>query len=143
MRLEITRSQRTAGMLGGKNLFELDAKLSMSDEESLLIKKYKLGGQSIYNSEQANKHLADAGNAIVSGATGNVFGLAKGLVKIGMAKLSLRMTIDSITKGQHFELNDLDEVLGAEAAIVEGCHAAKAYLQTALTFDGRTQVIEI
>lgn len=143
MRLEITRSQRTSGMLTTKNLFELDAKLSLSEEEAMLIKKYKLGGVSIYNSDQAQKHLNVAGNALADAATGNVFALAKGMARIGLSKLSLRMTIDSITKGQHLELNDLDEVLGAEDAIVGACQLAKTYIQTALTFDGRTTVVEI
>jgi hypothetical protein len=59
-----------------------------------------------------------------------------------MMALSLRVTIDGLLQGQHVECKDLDELLGAEAAIREACSNLKAYLETALTFDGREEVVE-
>ena len=35
-----------------------------------------------------------------------------------------------------------DELLGGEAAIIEACQNLKAYLETALTFDGREELHE-
>ena len=59
MELKLKRSQRTAGLMGGKIIFELDARLDLSAEERSLVQKYKLGKQSIYDSENRKKH-ADA-----------------------------------------------------------------------------------
>jgi hypothetical protein len=33
-------------------------------------------------------------------------------------------------------------LLGAESAIIESCRNVKTYLDTALTFDGREEVVE-
>jgi hypothetical protein len=55
---------------------------------------------------------------------------------------SARLTVNNLMSGQHIECKDLDELLGAEAAIVEACQNLKAYLETALTFDGREELHE-
>ena len=59
-----------------------------------------------------------------------------------MMALSLRVTVDCLMTGQHVECKDLDELLGAEAAILDACKNLKAYLETAVTFDGREEVVE-
>ncbi|MEY9880424.1 hypothetical protein [Bradyrhizobium sp. USDA 329] len=59
-----------------------------------------------------------------------------------MMALSLRVTIETLMSGQHIECKDLDELLGAEAAILSACKNLKAYLETAQTFDGREEVVE-
>lgn len=59
-----------------------------------------------------------------------------------MMALSLRITVDGLMNGQHIECKDLDELLGAEAAILNACKSLRAYLDTAQTFDGREEVLE-
>ena len=59
-----------------------------------------------------------------------------------MMGLSLRVTIDGLRQGQHIECKDLDELLGAEAAILNACKNIKTYLETAQTFDGREELVE-
>jgi hypothetical protein len=59
-----------------------------------------------------------------------------------MMALSLNVTVDGLISGQHIECKDLDELLGAESAIIEACQNAKGYLDVASTFDGREQVLE-
>ena len=59
-----------------------------------------------------------------------------------MAKLSLTVTIDSLTRGQEVECKDLDELLAADQAIKEACGYLRVYLDAAATFDGRQEVIE-
>ena len=54
-----------------------------------------------------------------------------------MMALALRVTVDSLVSGRHIECKDLDELLGAEAAVMEACKTIKVYLETAVTFDGR------
>jgi hypothetical protein len=154
MQLKLRRSQRAGGMLGGKVIFTLDARAELSGDEQGLVKKYALGKLVVYDSEARKKqteaaygHFSEAGGAPVIGATGSSIGRslwsnARGLASAAMMALTLRVTVDSIIGGQHIECKDLDELLGAEAAIVDACKSLKAYLDTALTFDGREEVLE-
>lgn len=140
MKIFIRRAQRETGLLGGKVIFSLDARIEPTPEEMGAMRKYKLGGASVYNSENAAKH---ASSVAANLATGSLWGTAKAAASAGMMALSLRCTLDSLTKGQHIECKDLQELLGAEAAIIEACNTAKAFLQAAMTFDGREEVLEI
>ena len=140
MKLLLRRAQRSAGLMGGKVVFTLDARLETTAEEKDLIKKYGLGKLTVYSSEAMQKH-ASAGQANL--AAGTWAGLAKSAVRLGMAALSLRCTIDSLTAGQHIECKEMEELLAAEAAILEACNNAKAFLEVSKTFDGREQVIEL
>lgn len=148
MQLKLRRSQRAGGMLGNKVVFVLDARAQPTPEEAALIKKYGLGKMNVYDSETRKKHQANAyGNfdAAASGAGGISSGLwanAKGLASSAMMALSLSVTIDGLMAGQHIECKDLDELLGAEAAIREACKNTKAYLDVATTFDGREEVLD-
>lgn len=144
MELKLKRSQRQGGMLGGKVFFAIDARADLTGEEKALVKKYALNKLSLYDSETRKKHAAAMErNLDDSGYGGGGFmKLAAGLGRAAMAALSLRITIESLMDGQHIECKDLDEMLGAEAAIREACGILKAYLDTAETFDGREVVIE-
>jgi hypothetical protein len=134
MRLKLSRSQKTGGMITKKVIFILSASADYSNEEQANIKKYALGTQNIYDSEAARKHGANAANQ--SG------GVLKSLASAAMAKMALSITIDSLGQGHQVECQDLDELLGAEEAIRAACENLKGYLQIADTFDGREQVVE-
>lgn len=140
MKLFLRRSQKSGGMLGGKIIFALDARIEPSDEEQSLIKKYKLGSEIVYSSENARKH---ANAAVDQSNRGTFSGVAKGMMSLGLASLSLTCTIDSLSRGQHIECKDLDELMGAESAIRDACEGAKAYIELAGTFDGREEVVEV
>lgn len=140
MKLFLRRSQKDSGLMSNKVTFALDARIDPTTEEEALIKKYKLGKLTVYSSENARKH---ATSTLANLATGSVVGAAKAAVNAGMMALSLRCTIDSLCGGQHIECKDMEELLGAEAAIIEACNTAKAFLETAVTFDGSEQVIDI
>ena len=139
MQLKLKRSQRSGGMMGGKVFFMLDAQVDLTQEEAHNVQKYKLGSKLVYNSEASQKHAQASINALSSGS---LTGALKGTVSMAMARLSLNVTIDSLTKGQHVECKDLDELLGAEEAIREACANVRTYLQLAATFDGREEVVE-
>ncbi len=154
MQLKVKRSQRTGGMMGNKVIFVLDARAEPTAEEAALIKKYGLGKMNVYDSAERKKHQANAyGNfdaaagspvfgATGKGIAGSMWSNAKGLTSMAMMALSLNVTIDGLIAGQHIECKDLDELLGAEGAITEACKNTKAYLDVALTFDGREEVLE-
>jgi hypothetical protein len=152
MKLLLRRSQRAGGMLGGKVIFVLDARTDLSPDEQGLVKKYGLGKLVVYDSEARKKHGAAAYSHFDNAATTPGFGAssagrslwsnARGLASAAMMALSLRVTVDDLINGRHIECKDLDELLGAEAAIVDACKNLKAYLETAVTFDGREEVVE-
>ena len=56
--------------------------------------------------------------------------------------MSLRITVYGLISGQHVECKDMNELLGAEQAIVEAAQNLRTYLNAAATFDGREQVLE-
>lgn len=147
MQLKLTRSQRAAGLTGGKVMFGLNARAELSPEEAELVRKYKLGKLVVYDSEARKKHNASAYGHFDDAAGGGSVGgglwkNARGLASAAMMALSLRVTVDSLINGQHIECKELDELLGAEAAIRDACQSLKAYLETAVTFDGREEVVE-
>ncbi|UYN96097.1 MAG: hypothetical protein KIT25_03895 [Enhydrobacter sp.] len=139
-------------MLGGKVFFALDARADLSDEERALVKKYDLGKLVVYDSDARKKHsesafghFGDAAStrgydaaAVGSGLWKN----ARGIASMAMAALTLRVTIDGLMQGQHIECKELVELMAAERAIVDACENLKAYLETAVTFDGREEVVE-
>jgi hypothetical protein len=140
MQLKLARSQKTKGMMSKSVVFMLDARAEYSPEETANIKKYGLGNQTIYNSATSKAHLEKGRAALNSGTFG---GVAGSMVSLAMAKLSLNVTIDSLGRGHHIETESLDELLGAEEAIMQGCQNAKMYLAAAATFDGAERVVEI
>jgi hypothetical protein len=140
MKLSMRRSQRDGGMLGNKVVFALDARIEPTAEEQALIKRYRLGKLTVYNSEAARKHLASAQDAAHEGGLG---GFAKATLSLGMRALSIQCTIDSLVGGQRIECQDLPELLSAEDAIMTACKNAKTFLQTAALFDGREEIFEI
>ena len=120
-------------------MFCLDARADLSEEETHNIKKYKLGKEVLYNSEKSRKRLEKAGEGFASETGG---GIVKGTIALALAKMSLNITVDSLTRGHHIECKSLDELLGAEEAIKTACENVKMYLAVAATFDGREEVVE-
>jgi hypothetical protein len=148
MLLRLRRSQRQGGFGGGKIFFALDAKVEVAPEEWALIDKYRLGDLSIYDSEARKlatqgAQLGFAAGQNMTGSAGRQFaGLAKGLANVAIAAFTLRVTVSSLVGGQKIECKSMEELLGAENAIREACVNLKGYIETALTFDGREEVIE-
>jgi hypothetical protein len=153
MQLKLKRSQRSGGMLGGKTIFVLDARVDPSAQEAALIKKYGLGKMVVYDSAARQKHQAhamahgEAGaglpwNPTAGAVASSLWSTTKGLASAAMASLSLSVTIDGLISGQHIECKDLNELLGAMHAIKEACQTTKNFIDVATTFDGREEVLE-
>ena len=137
MQLVLRRSQKTTGMLSKSVSFCLDARTELSPEERSNVDKYKLGGLVVYNSAAAEAQLAKVTAGLAGGS------LLKGAVGLAMSKFTLTITVDSLTRGQHIECKDLDELLGAEEAIQAACQSIRRYIDVAQTFDGREIVFDI
>lgn len=157
MQLKIRRSQRDGGVISKTAIFCLDARVEFTAEEQRHIRRYKLGKEIIYDS-QARTALIERsasardqggrpinyhgdvgemlGGAARSAASG-VFSAAKSLSLAAMASVTLRVTVDSLERGQHIECKSLEELIAAEDAIMAACTNLRNYLDVAATFDGR------
>jgi hypothetical protein len=152
MQLKLRRSQRAGGMLANQVIFALDARVDLSADEQELVRKFGLGKLVVYDSEARRRrseaaygHFDSAAHTPgydLSSAGRSLWRNARGLASAAMMAVSLRVTVDSLIGGQHIECKDLDELLCAEAAILDACKNLKGYLDTALTFDGREEVVE-
>jgi len=146
VQLKIQRSQRAGGLTATTVLFCLDVRADYAPDERDNIQKYKLGGQMIYNSQAARRHLENADTQIDRtqvGSVGNRFaGLAKGALSLALAKMHLNISIASLGRGHHIECKDLEELLEAEDTVRNACKNLTRFLQVAETFDGSELVIE-
>ncbi len=156
--LKLRRSQRVSP-LRGQVLFALDARMEVPVEDHSLIAKYRLGSSLVYDSTQrqryamnANAHLDEAQQraSIFAPAAEQLRGFGRTLYKFGrasasiaMARLSLRITIQSLLAGVHVECKSMQELLEAEEAIVTAAQNLKSFLQTAATFDGRESIVDL
>lgn len=150
MQLKIKRSQREGGMISKIAIFCIDARVQFSPQEKQSITRYGLQNQIIYDSEAAKQMMARSESSrgrgieysgdiggILGSAASNALSGAKSLAFAALAKMKLSITIGSLERGQHVECKSLDELLGAEEAIMQACENLKGYLDTAATFDGR------
>src|ERR1700678_3424336 len=105
MQLKLQRSQRTGGLTASTIFFCLDLRADYTPEERTNINRYKLGGQTIYNSRGAQKHLESAGTHLErtqEGTVGNrMIGLARGAASMALAKMQLNISIASLGRGHH------------------------------------------
>jgi hypothetical protein len=146
MQLKLQRSQRAGGIVGNTVIFCLDVRADYAPEERDNIRKYKLGGQIIYNSRAAQRHLENM-NAHLDRVDSlsvkeKAAGLGRGVLSLAMAKMSLNISIDSLGRGHHIECKDLEELLEAEDTVREACKNVTRFLDVAATFDGSEVVIE-
>jgi len=133
MQLVLKRDQGSKGMMNKSVVFIINARADLTEEEKHNVEKYKLGDQTIYNSENAQKHL-EAGRAS-AGAAGR-------LARLAMARMSLRVTVNSLMNGQQITCSTLEEAADAEDAIRGACEYLKQYLDVAATFNGGQEVVE-
>jgi hypothetical protein len=146
MQLRIQRSQRAGGLLGNTVFFCLDVRADYSPEEQSNVRKYKLGGEVIYNSQAARRHLDSAGAQLDRAQAGGIgeraSGLARGALSLAMAKMRLNISIASLGRGHHIECKDLEELLEAEDTVRTACKGVTRFLEVAGTFNGSEVVID-
>lgn len=133
MQLKLQRSQKSSGLVSKTVVFCLDVRAEFTPEELANIKKYKLQSQCIYNSEKSKQMLDKLEGATTF--TGSIMALAK-------HRLATNIFISDLIDGKHIECKDLDELLGAENAVIVACKNTREYLDTVATFDGREQIIK-
>jgi hypothetical protein len=146
MQLKFQRSQRAGGVLGKTVIFCLDARADYSAAEAANISKYKLGGEVVYNSQAAKRHLDAMGKHFDRTGSDRVrdqaAGLARGVTSLALAKMHLNISIASLGRGHHIECKDLAELLDAEKALMDACRNLKQFLEAAATFNGSIILVD-
>jgi hypothetical protein len=144
VQLRIQRSQRAS--FTSVVIFCLDIRADYTPEEADNIRRYRLGGQGLYNSRASERHLDAAGRQLERVQDGDLKNRAAGLVQgafsMALAKMHLNVTIASLAKGHHIECRDLEELLEAEDTLRSACKNLTRYLEVAGTFDGSEVVVE-
>jgi hypothetical protein len=164
MHLLLRRSQRDDGWIWNSMTFLLDVRLELTTEERELFEKYDLRSFVVYDSDAFVQHTYsaieryDAASKPMTpmpwepsaGHLATAFGeIAASLWNTSVAAsheivsmLALRITLGSLIDGQHFESQDLEELLTVEDNIEQATTYLANYLQVALTFDGREDLSE-
>jgi hypothetical protein len=146
MQLKIQRAQRMGGVMGSTVVFCLDVRAEYNAEETQNIGRYKIGGQVIYNSQAARRHLENSSAHLDRVSNDSLrekaTGLARGTFSLAMAKMQLNITIASLGKGHHVECKDLEELIETEDTVRSACKGITRFLQVAETFDGSEVVVE-
>ena len=138
MQLSIQRTQRMGGFIGRTVFFCIDVRAEYDQEERDSINRYKLGKEVIY---QSRKRQALAARATAHAEQGDWKNLAQGVLAATRARLSLSITIASLSRGHHIECKDMGELLEAEDAAREAAKNLTRYLQVAKTFNGQRILI--
>jgi hypothetical protein len=159
MRLKLRRAQRSTAIMGNP-VFTLDARIELTAEEQGLVAKYRLGNIIVYESATRKQHraamsmhaeqtrddmpgwTASAGSQLL-GSGKMLYRFARAGMSATAAAMALKVTIYSLIQGVHVECKSLDELIEAENAIVEAAQNLKGYLHTAVSFDGREEIIEL
>lgn len=121
MKLLLRHDQKTTGMISHSVTFTLDARAELTGEEAENVKKYKMGKTILYTNFEEDKTS-----------------VVRSLARVATA---IRVTIDSLIEGQHFEGKDIIEMIDIEERIKEACKNFKLVLDTAAQFGGE-EIIE-
>ena len=145
--LKLRRSQRLT--IFGNPVFAMNARAEIPPEASTLVVKYSLGKMIVYDSTSRRRHQESAyahfteGSAEANRSIGRaLWKNARGIASAAMMALSLRVTVNSLIRGQYVECKSLSELLSAEQAFIDACQSLRAYIETAVTFDGREELLE-
>jgi hypothetical protein len=157
IQIKLKRSQRTN--MFGTLFFVLDVRMAVNSEDLSLIRKYQLQKTIVYDSKSRQRYeeaarvhlesareqpaLAAAPEAHFMGVAKTFYRLTRATVSATSAALALRITIMSLLKGIHIECKSMNELLEGESAIVTAARNLKIYLETAATFDGREEILEL
>jgi hypothetical protein len=155
--LMLRRSQRSS--IIGTIIYIIDARMELTTEETDLVRKYRLANRLIYESTNRQRHaeatlehleftkkmprLTESAAIQMLGASKTLYRLFRAGWSATAAALSLRITVGSLIAGVHAECKSMEELLGAENAIVQAAQNLRSYLDTATTFDGGEDFFEL
>lgn len=126
MKIVLERNQRSAGMMGKRNIFSVAFRAEITQQQRDAINKYQLGAMVLYQSGEA------------LGGTGIMGAVSRAYLRSKIKSLS----VNDLVSGKTIECDDIAEMLEVEAQVVEAATALKSYLEAASTFGGR-HIVEV
>lgn len=122
MKLLLRRDQRS-GMLG-KQVFSLDVRADIGEEDQAAIRKYKLGETELY-----------ASHDIVGGS--GLLGIA---TKLAIKAVTIHVSVNDLVNGKRVECKDIVEMLSIEEQIKQAAQTFVAVLNAAKHFGGEEAI---
>ena len=127
MKLILNRGQKTAGLMSKNIVFQLTARVELTDQENAAVDKYKFRSETVYSKE----NVAPSGYA----ASTTWSGIARNL---SAAAMNLNLTVGDLTLGRTIECKSIGEMLDCEDTIKQACEVLSGLLQACETFEGET-----
>ncbi len=124
MKLRLSKSQRTAGVMSKNVVFSLAAQVDLTAAEAGYVSKYKMGKEVIYNKDRVNPEMHD-------------YKSGKGIMRnLSAMAMNINLTVDDLVKGRTIECKDISEMLQAEATVKSACESLKHLLEACAGFEG-------
>jgi len=120
MKLILSKSQKKAGMMGGKISYSLDIRGDFTDNEKANLQKYKMTDEVIYsNADQSAQ---------------STLGMLKQIATSTVIRVS------DLTGGRVIECKDFMEILAVENEVKTACKNLKNLLEAMTNFDGEETI---
>ena len=124
MKLRLSKSQRTTGVMSKKVMFSLGAQVDLTAQEQEYVNKYKMGKEIVYSKERVNPELHD-------------YKSNKGIIRnLSAAALNLKISVNDLTGGRTIECKDINEMMDTEETIKNACQGLKNMLDACSGFQG-------
>ena len=124
MKLRLSKSQRTTGMMSKTIVFSLGAQVDLTAAEAGYVSKYKMGKEIIYNKDRVNPEMRD-------------YASAKGIMQnLSARAMNINLTVDELVRGRTIECKNITEMLDAEATVKSACAGLKNLLEACAGFEG-------
>ena len=124
MKLRLSKSQKSTGVMSKKVLFSLGAQVDLTAQEAEYVNKYKMGKEVIYNKDRINPEHHD-------------YKSNKGIMRnLSAMAMNINLTVDDMVNGRTIECKDINEILEAEASVKSACQGLKNLLEACAGFEG-------
>ena len=119
----------------GKQIFSLDVRAEISEDERAAIQKYKLADTRLYEKYEVP-------GASGPGAYLGVLGAAGFAARLAARAMNITVDVKDLTGGKRIECKDIVEMLAVEQQLKDAAQTFKNILDAASQFGGE-EVVEI
>ncbi len=124
MKLTLTRSQKSSGVLSKSVKFTLVARVQLTEAEAANVKKYKMGREVIYSKDRIGFDETD-------------YKSAKGWAKnIAAFAAAITITVDDLIGGKTIECKDITEIMAMAEQFKQACSGLSSMLLACSGFEG-------
>lgn len=127
MRLILKKGQKLSGLMNKNVVFQLTARVELSDDEEAALDKYKFRSEIVYSKE----NIAPAGQQ----GSKTWSGIARNLSAMAM---NLNLSVGDLILGRTVECKTIGEMLDCEDAIKQACEVLSGLLEACKSFEGET-----